>query len=480
MKHYDCIAIGTGSAMGVVNALLDSDPKPKIAVVDKDEPGGICLTRACIPSKLLVYPAEVLRYVEEAPNHGINVEIKGVDFPAIMQRMRDSVNKDIRSIEESLNQATAVDYYRAVAEFTGPYTLRVGEEEIKGDMILLCSGSRPAIPDIKGLQETGYLTSDTLLDLEELPGKLIILGGGYVAAEYGHFFSAMGSEVTILGRNPQFLPGEEPEISLVAEQNMAEKMDILTNHEVIEVESLDSNRVRVKARDRETGNDEEIEADALLVAAGRAPNTDLLKPHQAGIQTDDRGWLQVDERLETSLKNVWAFGDATGKHLFKHVANHEARVVYSNAVLGESKSVDYHAVPHAVFAYPEIAAVGMGEAEAVKTFGEDKVAIGFQPFAETARGEAMGLEDAFIKVILDITSDRILGAHIIGPQASILIQELITLMYTESRSPYPLLEGMHIHPSLSEVVEDVFSNLMTHSDYRHMLSHMAPEHFGEE
>lgn len=477
MKHYDYIALGTGSALTVVQGLLSEDPEAQVAVVDKDEPGGLCLTRACIPSKLLVYPAEVVRQIQEAGDHGIQAEITGVDFQGIMERMRSTVAEESRAIGQSLSESENIAYYRQAAEFTGPSSMRVGSEEISADTILLCSGSRPFIPDIPGLEKVLYLTSDTVLELQDLPESLIILGGGYVAAEYGHFFSAMGCNVTILGRNPRFLPHEEPEVSAVAEQKMAEHMDIMTNHEVIQVQAQDQTRVKIKARERGSGEEIDFEAEKLLLAAGRASNADLLRTDRAGLETDSRGWLVVNERLQTSVENIWAFGDATGNHLFKHVANHEARVVYANAVLKEPMTVDYHAVPHAVFTHPEIAGVGMKEAEAVAAYGEDGVVIGFHPFQDTARGEAMKVKDCFVKVILEEASDKILGAHIIGPQAPLLIQEIITLMYTEDQSPIPLVNGMHIHPSLSEVVEQAFFNLMMHRDYQHLLSHMAPELF---
>jgi len=477
MRHYDCIALGTGSAMNVVQGLLEKNPEAKVAVVDKDEPGGICLTKACIPSKLLGYPAEMVRQVQEASRHGIQAEIQAIDFRVVMERMRDTVSRESREIKENLFQSEALDYYQGIVEFTGLYSMLVGEEELSGDMILLCPGSRPAIPEIEGLEETGYLTSDTLLDLEELPESLIILGGGYVAAEYGHFFSAMGARVSILGRNPRFLPAEEPEVSAVARDKMARHMDIQVNHEVIRVGSGPDGRIRVVARDRSTGEERELEADKLLVAAGRAPNTPLLRVDRAGLETDSAGWLMVNDQLETSVTNVWAFGDGIGKHLYKHVANYEASVVYANAVLGHSMSVDYHAVPHAVFAWPEIAGVGMKEAEAVAEYGEENVAIGFHPFEETARGEAMAAEDCFVKVVLEGSAERVLGAHIIGPQASLLIQELITIMNTRDRSPLPVVQGMHIHPALSEVVEQAMFNTMSRGEYEHLLRHMIPELF---
>ena len=208
-----------------------------------------------------------------------------------------------------------------------------------------------------------------------------------------------------------------------------------------------------------------------MVAAGRASNTDILQPERGGIQTDAEGWIVVNEYLETSQPNVWAFGDANGRHLFKHAANYEALVVYNNAFLKRRRTVDYHAIPHAVFTDPEIASVGLREQEAVETYGEDKVLIGVQRYQDTAKGEAMGVEDCFVKVVVEKGTMKILGAHIIGPQASILIQEIITLMYTPEQSAAPILRGMHIHPALSEVVERAFHALMTPEQYHHVIEH---------
>jgi dihydrolipoamide dehydrogenase len=168
---------------------------------------------------------------------------------------------------------------------------------------------------------------------------------------------------------------------------------------------------------------------------------------------------------------VWAFGDANGKYLFKHVGNHEATVVYYNAVLKRRIPVDYHAVPHAVFTYPEVASVGLREKEAIEKFGAEQVLIGFERYEDTAKGEAMAVKDYFVKVMLERQSSRIVGAHIIGPYASILIQEIINLMYTHEQTAQPLLDAMHIHPALSEVVQRAFQSLMTPGEYRHSIEH---------
>ena len=465
------IAVGTGSAMYVVDGMMQRNPDIKVAVVDKDEPGGICLTRGCIPSKILLYPAEVIRTVEGAGIFGIDVDLRKIDFAKVMKRMRNIIDGDIESIRQGLNSTPNIDYYHATAEFISPYTLKIGNATIRSKMILLSIGSEAAIPPIHGLKEAGYHTSDTILYITKLPESIAVVGGGYIAAEYGHFLSAMGSNVTIIGRNPQFLPQEEPEVSAIARRELEKHMTILTNSEVIQAEKTPSKRKRLIAVERTTGEKKTIEAHEILIAAGRGPVKDI-HPERAGIKIDERGWIQVNKYLETSLPNVWAFGDAKGKHMFKHVGNYESTLVYYNAVLGQKIPVDYHAVPHAVFTYPEVASVGLREEEAIERVGAERVLIGFKRYEDTAKGEAMAVKDYFVKVILERENLRILGAHIIGPYASTLIQEIINLMYAPDQSAKPLLQAMHIHPALSEVVQRAFQSPMTPEQYRHQLRHM--------
>ncbi|MCC4770306.1 dihydrolipoyl dehydrogenase [Methanosarcina sp. DH2] len=475
MKNYDLIVIGTGSGMNYVNSIIDSNPKIKVAVIDKDDPGGICLTRGCIPSKLLLYPAELIRELETAPLFGIKLEIKDIDFRMIMGRMRRNIGEDIEMVRQGLTEGTYLDYYPEPAEFVSPYTLKVGEETLHSEMIFLCTGSKPAVPPVRGLEETGYLTSDTVLELNECPKSLAILGGSYIGAEYGHFFSAMGAEVTVIGRNSHFLPQEEPEISELARIKMSEYMRILTNHEAIEVRKENNGQKTVIAKERDSGEETKVTVDEILVATGRVPNTDILHPERAGIKTDIQGWILVDEYLETSQPNIWAFGDANGKYLLKHVGNYESGIVYLNAIMKEKVKADYHAVPHAVFSYPEIAGVGMSEKEALEEYGENRVVIGFKLFEDTAKGAAMEARDYFVKVILDSLEEKILGAHIIGPHASVLIHQIIPLMYTPSRSAKPIIRSMDIHPSLSEVVTRAFYSRLSPEHYHHVMKHLGLE-----
>jgi dihydrolipoamide dehydrogenase len=307
--------------------------------------------------------------------------------------------------------------------------------------------------------------------MDRLPASVAIVGGGYIAAEYGHFLSAMGSNVTVIGRNPQFLKQEEPEVSALVKKALEKHMTILTNHEVREAERTATGEKKLVAVNRTNGEKTAITADEILIATGRGPNTDLLHPENGGIETDGRGWIVVDEHLETSQPNVWAFGDANGKYLFKHVANYESKIVYQNAVLKRRVKVDYHAIPHAVFTYPEIGGVGLREKEAIEKYGKDNVLIGFQRYEDTAKGEAMGVKDYFVKVIVEKETLKILGGHIIGPHASVLIHEVTNLMYTPGQSAEPILDGMHIHPALNEVVERAFKALMSPEQHRHAIEH---------
>ena len=466
--------IGTGSALEIVWTLIQERPKIRVAVIDKDEPGGICLTRGCIPSKILLYPAELVRTIQRAEEFGISAKIEKVDFQPIMQRMRTLINRDIEGIRQGLTHSKNMDYYNETAEFVAPYTLKVGEDTIKSKTIFLCTGSKPVIPPIEGLEKVTYQTSDTLLRMHQLPSSIAIIGGGYIAAEYGHFFSAMGSKVTIIGRNTQFLPQEEPEVSALAKRELQKQMTIISNHEVRRVETAPAAKKKLMAVDRDNGKQTVITAEEILVASGRGPNTDILHPERAGIRTDEKGWIVVNEYLETSQPGIWAMGDADGKYLFKHVANQEALVVYHNAIRKGNDKMDYHAVPHAIFTYPEIASVGLREKEALEKHGKENILIGVYRYEDTAKGEAMNLKDCFAKVIVERETMKIIGAHIIGPHASVLIQEIVNLMYTAEQTAEPLRKAMHIHPALNEVVSRAFGSLMTTELYHHTIE----EHFG--
>jgi len=466
-KHYDVISFGTGSAMTIVSSVIETLPKARIAIIEKDMVGGICLTRGCIPSKMLLYPAELLANVERTSAFGIDAEVRSVNPKVILERTRKTITEESQTIEKGIKNHPRIDFYKGVGEFIGEYTVKVNNEIISGDKILLCTGSRPSIPTLKGLEDVGFLTSDDFfMRVEELPKSIVIVGGGYVAVELGFFMAMMGSKVIILGRNSRIVPDEEIEISELLKKELSKYMDIRLSHTAVETSKKNGKKV-VVSKDLKTGNYDEAEADEILVAVGRRSNSDLTKPEKSGVKLDNNGWIVTNEYMETTKPNIWAFGDANGKFMFKHKANYETKIVFYNAFLGRRIKASYHAIPHAIFTYPEAAAVGLSEREAAE---KHHILIGYNRYEDTAKGDAMMLKDYFVKVIVEKDTQKILGAHIIGPYASILIQEIVNLMYTQDQSAIPIFDGMHIHPALSEVVDRAFYNLMEPEHYKHHIN----------
>jgi dihydrolipoamide dehydrogenase len=454
MEKYDVLVVGSGSGMIVAAIAVNSGMKT--ALVESGPLGGTCLNRGCVPSKMLIYPADVVAMIQEAAKIGINASVNSIDFQNMMGRMHELVGEDVGRQTRAITSDPRIKWYKETGEFISDYTLKVGNETIKAEKIFIVSGARPEIPPIKGIQDVHYLTSDTVLQLEKPPNSMTIIGGGYIAAEYGHFFSIIGTKVTIIQRNPRLVPDEEPEISELLKEELSKRLEIYTNHEAVETKEKNGNKILV-VRNRDDGSLKEFSAKSLLVAIGRIPNSDILKPEKTGVDLDKRGFIKVNEYLETRKKNIWAFGDAIGKQMFKHIANYEAQVAWHNALHEHKIKMDYSAAPHAVFTHPQIASVGLKEAEA-KQQGY-KILVGTAQFKDTAQGAAMGKPKGFVKVILEQKTGRILGGHIIGPFASMLIQEITNAMSTGDRSFTPIMRGMHIHPAMSEVVQSAFANI---------------------
>ncbi|MFW9926467.1 MAG: dihydrolipoyl dehydrogenase [Candidatus Thorarchaeota archaeon] len=464
MKEYDLIVIGSGAGMNVASGAYEQGLR--VAVVENGPMGGTCLNRGCIPTKILTYVADIITQAKHLEELGVKVKIEKIDYPWIMKRMRDEVDGDSRSQGESVDAAEGIDWYKGTGAFVDDYTMEIDGERIKAPNIIIAAGSRPLIPDIKGLADVDYMTNDGALHLMEQPKTMVIVGGGYIATEFGHFFSAVGTDVTIVGRNPYLVKNEDPDFSEILKDELSKRMNVHTNHEVIEVKEESGLKV-VVAKDRDSGKKAEFRGEVLLIAAGRRSNADLFKPEKTGVKTDKDGWVKVDEHFRTSKKGIWSFGDAIGRYQFRHVANEESQIVWYNFVRtlnaqhsGEKPdllTMDYHAVPSAVFSYPPIATVGMTLKEAKKSgrsllVGEGNYSIG-------AKGFAMGDPSSLTRVIVDADSRRILGASIIGPYAPILIQEIINLMYTPDGTYQPMFQAMHIHPALPEIVQRTFGRL---------------------
>jgi len=460
MKEYDVIVIGAGEGKGI--AFRAAEKGLKTAIIDKgtykDYIGGTCLTVGCIPTKMLAYPADVVVETERAERLGIDLKIKKIDFTGIMERMRAYRKKIIDYVKDALKNTENLDFYMAETHFTGEYTLNVNGEELRGKKIFIATGSRPSIPPLKGLNEIDYLTNESALELTEMPKSLIILGGGYVAVEFAHFFAAMGTKVTLIEVIDRLAAFEEPEIAELLKEELSKRMDIFLGTEALEFKKK-GKRYSVKLRDKKSGREWEITAEKVMVATGRKSNADLLKPENTGVELDEKKYIKINEYLETSKENIWCIGDATGKQMFTHAADKEAKIAWHNANIMNNnlnkQKMDFFAVPHAIYSYPQIASIGLTEAEAKK---DHDILVGKAKYSDTGRGAAMMEEKGFAKAVVEKDSRKILGFHIIGPEAPVLLQEVANVV-AERGAVEDITEKMHTFPSLPDLVVEVLSRL---------------------
>jgi mycothione reductase len=452
MKEYDAIVIGSGCGMNIVEEALNHGMD--VALVDKGPIGGTCPNLGCIPSKMLIFAADRITEMQEAKKLGIEAEIKNIDFGFIMERMRNFRRENQEHMRHGISHVENLDFYEGEGHFTGEYRVEVNGEEIKGDNIFISSGSRPLIPPIKGLDSIDYLTNETVLQLKERPESLIIIGGGYIAVEYGHFFAAMGTSVTMLEMADRLVLAEEPELSELLKKELSRRMDVYTGVRAEEVKGNEHD-VTVIVNDLKASMKKEFTAQRIMVAVGRRSNADLLKVENTGVELDKRGFVRVNEYLEATKKNIYAVGDINGQQMFTHVANEEALLAAHNAFHGSKLKMDYSATPHAIYSHPQIASVGLTEGAARESH---KILVGQAKYWDVAQGEVMMEENGFAKAVVDADSSKILGFHIIGPYAPVLIQEVTNAM-ASGGDIKQIQESMHIHPAISELIPAVFSNI---------------------
>lgn len=443
IEQFDLIVIGSGSGNAIPEHLSDWE----IAIVERGTFGGTCLNVGCIPSKMLVLPADKAVEAGESAKLGIDVRFHGADWPAIRDRVFgriDPIAEGGRKYRES--GSPNITLVEGTARFVAERVLDVEGRRMTAEHILVAAGSRPVVPPIPGLVETGFHTSDTIMRLDEFPERLGIIGGGYIAVEMGHVFSGLGSKVTVFNRSEVLLRAHDREIADRFTQVFGERVDLLLQHLPSKIERHDGAIVVHCAGER-------IEVDALLVATGREPNSDLLDVDSGGLVCHHHGTIAVDEHMRTTAPGVWAIGDIANDYQLKHVANHEAAVAFWNiGHPGDLRRVDYKAVPAAVFSNPQVATVGLTEEQA-RADGRDFV-VGRRDYGGTAYGWALADETSFAKVLVDRETGLVIGAHILGPQAATLIQPLIQAMQFDQTAAELGNEAFWIHPALTEVVEN--------------------------
>ncbi|MGW0816961.1 mycothione reductase [Streptomyces viridiviolaceus] len=456
-QHFDLIVIGAGSGVAMLDERFDH---LEVAIVETGvgplkKYAGTCLNVGCIPTKMLVHTADTARSPQHGSLLGLNLELRGVDWSAVLGRLSRHIDPTseywLRGHQERKNFAV---YYEGTARFTGERRVSVSTEQgsvtLTADQVVVSAGSRPVIPDIPGLDgHLGYLTSDDVRIMERLPRRMAVLGGGFVAAELSHVFSALGVEITLIARRNLLLREEDIAVAQRFTDLAQKQWDVRLEHKLLRAQRRGDTILLDLGGPQGV---ERLEVDELLVATGRRPNTDLVDAVVGGLALHPDGRIVVDEYQATSVPGVWALGDVSSQWMLKHVANLEARTVQHNLLNPqELRTSDHRFVPHAVFTSPQIASVGMTEQEAQASGARHVSAT--HDYAATAYGWAMEDTTGFAKVLADPSTGRLLGAHIIGPQAPTLIQPLIQAMSfgLDARS---MARGQYwIHPGVPEVVE---------------------------
>ncbi|MGY0021071.1 mycothione reductase [Streptomyces sp. cg35] len=453
MPHHDLVVLGAGTG----NALIDDRfADLDVAIVSEGPFGGTCLNAGCIPSKMLAATAEVADTVRASGRHNVRARLDAIVWPQVQERVFDRLDTQSREGEQGRADTAWITVYRGAARFTGERELLVqtssGSETITADRIVVVAGGRPAVPPVVADSGVAYETSDTVMRLDEVPARMIVLGGGYIAAELAHVFHSAGTAVTVVEQRNSLLAQQDESLARAFTDIADRQWDLRLGSEVTGVAGNRGN-VTVTLDDGS-----EIEADTLLVAVGRRPNTDSLEVENAGIACDDEGLIHVDPQMRTSATGVWALGDiADAGAPLKHVANRQAEIVAHNLLHPDRpREMSYDVVPSAVFAHPQIAQVGLTEQDA-RTQGLDYV-VGERRYEDVAYGWALEDTDGFCKVLVDRASGRLIGAHVLGQEAAALLQPLVIAMTFDLSVQDVAERPLWIHPALSEVVENALRN----------------------
>jgi mycothione reductase len=454
-ENYDLIIVGSGSGNSVISHEMDGW---RLAIIERWTFGGTCLNRGCIPSKMLVYAADVAESAahDNGPKYGVSTRFESADWPAIVHRVFsriDPIAEGGRDYRYSLPNVTVLE---GDAHFVGDRTFEVGGQTIFGERVVIASGARPFIPSIHGIDEVPFHTSDTILRITHQPKHLVVLGGGFIAAELSHVFRSLGSQVTIINRGHRLLGAEDRDVSERYTEMAADRFELVLG---ARVERVCMTAGGVEVRGDSARGEFTVEGDTLLVAAGRRANGDQIDAAAGGVELGKMGEVIVDEYGRTSAPGVWALGDVNGRHQLKHMANGEAAAIRHSLLHPDDlRPLDPRPAPHAVFASPQIGAVGLTEAQARET-GQPITVISHL-YAGAAYGWALEDTNGFCKLIGDPATRTLLGAHVIGYQASVLVQQLVQGMHLGTTVDEMAHGQVWIHPALPEVVEQALLKLI--------------------
>jgi len=454
MDRYELIVLGGGPG-GYVAAIRAAQLGRKVAIIEKDEFGGVCLNRGCIPTKTILSSSHLLSLIKRSQEFGIKVGSYSIDLIKLMER-KEKIVYTLRKGVEFLLRSNDVDMYKGFGKLISDNKVEVEvdgtNQIIEGDYILIATGSEALVPSAFTYDKNVVITSDEALDMKNIPGSVIVVGGSAVGLEFATIYSVFGANVTLIEMLPQIAPTEDLEISDALLKSMKRRgIDIKTSTKVLSAETVGS---AAEVEIESEGEKQKLKADIVLVAVGREPNTQGIGAEEIGLELE-RGYIKVDERLKTSRPNVYAIGDVIGGMMLAHVASHEGIVAVEN-VFGESKSINYSNVPSCIYTHPEIASVGFSE-QKCKEMGYD-YKVGEFPFSANGKALGEGEREGFVKVISDAKYDEILGVHIFGAHASAILHEAVVAKASDLVVD-SVSQVIHIHPSLSETVMEAFMDV---------------------
>jgi pyruvate/2-oxoglutarate dehydrogenase complex dihydrolipoamide dehydrogenase (E3) component len=454
MANYDAIVIGTGQSGPALARRLVAGGQ-KVAIIERKLFGGTCVNTGCTPTKTLVASAYAAHIARRAADYGVKIggEVK-VDMKAVKARMDAVVAPSRDGVEQSLKTLEGCTVYEGHGRFVAKNKVAVNASELAAERIFLNVGARAAIPPIPGLDHVPYLTNSSMMDVDFLPAHLIILGGSYVGLEFGQTYRRFGSEVTVIEGGPRLIGREDEDVSqAVADFLKEEGIDVRVGGKVVGVEKQ-GNSIAVKVDT--AGRSSQVVGTHLLVATGRRPNTDDLGLDKAGIATDARGYIQVDDQLRTNVAGVWAMGDCNGRGAFTHASWNDFEIVAANLLDNDQRRVNDRINAYALYTDPPLGRVGMTEAE-VRKAGKPAL-IATLPMERVSRARERGETKGFMKILVDRDSKQILGASFLGLEGDEVVHSVLDVMY--AKAPYTVIQrAMHIHPTVSELVPTMLGEL---------------------
>lgn len=455
MHHYDVLVIGTGQA-GPSLAERCAKAGLSVAVIERGRFGGTCVNNGCTPTKTLIASAYVARLAQRSAEYGLRIDGPvALDMSRVKARKDQIVGSATKSVESWVRSLPNTTVYQGHARFRDPHSVTVGADTLTAERVFIDVGGRPYVPDLPGLKQVSYLTSESMMDVDFVPEHLLIVGGSYVGLEFGQMYRRFGSKVTIIEMGARLIGREDPDVSdAIRDILSAEDIEIRLEAKCLAFETWQPG-VRLKVECTEGAP--AVEGTHVLLAVGRVPNTDDLGLAAAGIETDSRGYIKVDEALNTSARNVYALGDCNGRGAFTHTAYNDYEIVADNLLSGANRKVSDRIPIYGLFTDPPLGRIGMSEEQARRA--GCKVLVGKMPMTRVARAREKGETKGFMKVLVDAGNKQILGAAILGVGGDEAVQSLVDAMY--ARLPYTAVQhAVRIHPTVSELIPTVLGALV--------------------